>query len=94
MAANIAAKKGVTMPINIPPKKYGCILNDPPWDIEQKNARGAIRHYNLMKLSRIKAMPVADLLAENAHVWLWVASITLTLLVLSCDCIFAAPFSS
>ncbi len=65
------------MPINIPPKKYGCILNDPPWDIEQKNARGAIRHYSLLTLGRIKAMPVADLLEDNAHVWLWVTNATL-----------------
>ncbi|GHU53580.1 DNA methyltransferase [Clostridia bacterium] len=58
-------------------KKYRTILADPPWDIEQKGARGAIKHYNLMPLECIKAMPVADLCEENAHCWLWVTNATL-----------------
>jgi N6-adenosine-specific RNA methylase IME4 len=29
-----------------------------------------------MTLDRIKAMPVADLVAENAHLWLWVTNAT------------------
>ncbi len=58
-------------------KLYKTIVADPPWDIEQKGARGAVQHYNLMTLDRIKAMPVAELLDENAHVWLWVTNATL-----------------
>ena len=30
-----------------------------------------------MSLDRIKAMPVADLAAKNAHLWLWVTNATL-----------------
>ena len=60
------------------PTKYKTILADPPWDIQQKvKSRGAIRHYNLMTLDRIKAMPIADLVEENAHCWLWVTNATL-----------------
>ena len=60
------------------PTKYKTILVDPPWDIQQKGkSRGAIRHYNLMTLDRIKAMPIADLVEENAHCWLWVTNATL-----------------
>lgn len=60
------------------PTKYKTILADPPWDIQQKGkSRGAIRHYNLMTLDRIKAMPIADLVEENAHCWLWVTNATL-----------------
>ena len=52
--------------------KYATILADPPWDINQKGRYGAENHYDLMPLSRIKAMPVADLCEENAHLWLWI----------------------
>lgn len=59
---------------NKPKKLYKTLLIDPPWDIEQKGARGAIKHYPLMPLDKIKAMPVADLVEENAHIWLWVTN--------------------
>jgi N6-adenosine-specific RNA methylase IME4 len=58
-------------------QKYSTILADPPWDVEQKGARGAGRHYNLMSLEQIKAMPVQDLMEENGHIWLWVTNATL-----------------
>ncbi|WP_100464761.1 MT-A70 family methyltransferase [Mycobacteroides abscessus] len=59
------------------PSRYRTILADPPWDTHQRGARGAIRHYSLMSLDRIKAMPVADLAADDAHLWLWVTNATL-----------------
>lgn len=55
-------------------KKYKTILADPPWDINQRgksNVRSAESHYALMPLDRIKAMPVADLCEDNAHLYLW-----------------------
>ena len=52
-------------------KKYKTILADPPWDINQRGNYGAIKHYDLMSLERIKAMPVADLCGDNAHLYLW-----------------------
>lgn len=65
--------------IHIPaaPPRFRTILADPPWDIEQKGARGAEMHYDLMTLDRIKAMPVADLAEDDAHLWLWVTNATL-----------------
>jgi N6-adenosine-specific RNA methylase IME4 len=59
------------------PQKFKTILADPPWDIQQKGNYGAVNHYNLMTLDRIKAMPVADLVEDNAHCWLWVTNATL-----------------
>lgn len=56
-------------------KKFKTILADPPWDINQrgKNSnRSAEHHYELMPLDRIKAMPIADLCKENAHLYLWI----------------------
>ena len=57
--------------------KFTTLLADPPWDVQQKGARGAERHYDLMSLDRIKAMPISDLMAEDAHLWLWVTNATL-----------------
>lgn len=53
-------------------KKFKTILADPPWSKFQSGKRGAIQHYDLMPLDRIKAMPIADLCEENAHLYLWV----------------------
>ncbi|MDE7415060.1 MAG: cytosine methyltransferase [Lachnospiraceae bacterium] len=58
-------------------KRYKTILVDPPWDIQQKGARGAARHYNLMTLESIKALPVQDLAEKNSHCWLWVTNATM-----------------
>lgn len=55
--------------------KYRTILADPPWSINQrgkKSNRSAESHYPLMPLEQIKAMPISDLAAENAHLYLWV----------------------
>ena len=59
------------------PGRYRTILADPPWDIQQQGARGAGQHYSLMPLDAVKAMPVADLAAPDAHCWLWVTNATL-----------------
>jgi N6-adenosine-specific RNA methylase IME4 len=61
----------------MPKRKYKTILADPPWDVQQKGTYGAIHHYNLLSLERIKAMPIADLCEDNAHCWLWVTNGTL-----------------
>ena len=58
-------------------KKYKTLLADPPWDVMQKGSLGAHNHYNLMTLERIKTMPVADLMEENAHLYLWVTNAVL-----------------
>lgn len=64
---------------NKPKKLYKTVMADPPWDIQQKGvSRGAARHYNLMTLSQIKNMPIADLVdPEGSHCWLWVTNATL-----------------
>lgn len=58
-------------------RRYGCILADPPWNHNQVGAWGASEHYSLMTLERIKAMPIAELAAENSHCWLWVTNSSL-----------------
>ena len=58
-------------------KLYRTIIADPPWDLQQKGNYGAVNHYNLMSLDKIKTMPVSDLCEEDAHCWLWVTAATL-----------------
>lgn len=59
-------------------KKYKTILADPPWKFSSQRGRNSNRsaesHYELMPLDRIKAMPVADLCEENAHLFLWICN--------------------
>lgn len=53
-------------------RRFRTILADPPWEIGQKDGRyGAHRHYPLMTLDRITALPVADLAEDDAHLYLW-----------------------
>lgn len=61
----------------VPQSRFRTILADPPWDVQQKGARGAEQHYHLMSLERIAAMPVAELAEDDAHLWLWVTNATL-----------------
>lgn len=53
---------------------YRTIYCDPPWPEYGggKSKRGADRHYPLMSVSKIKALPI-DKLADSAgcHLWLW-----------------------
>lgn len=53
-------------------RKYGCIYADPPWDYENQSTRAATgNHYVTMTLDDIKALPVAQLAADEAHLHLW-----------------------
>lgn len=56
---------------------FNTILADPPWDVQQRGALGAQRHYPLMTVSEICALPVMHLAEQNAHLWLWVTNATL-----------------
>lgn len=66
------------VPENIPKSPlFRTIVADPPWSKNQTSCcgyGGAIGHYDLMSLDRIKQMPVADLADENAHLYLWVTN--------------------
>lgn len=67
--------KDYRIPNHIPkPPKFRTIVADPPWSKNQGGKLGALNHYDLMSLERIKAMPVAELADDNAHLWLWVTN--------------------
>ncbi len=54
---------------------FATIVADPPWDFRTYSEKGAGRspsaHYPTMGLDDIKALPVADLAARNACLFLW-----------------------
>ena len=56
---------------------FATILADPPWDVFQSTGRGAHRHYQLMTVEQIAALPVERLAQTDAHLWLWVTNATL-----------------
>jgi N6-adenosine-specific RNA methylase IME4 len=56
---------------------FRTILADPPWDVLQRGGRGADRHYSVMTVEKIAALPVGKLASADAHLWLWVTNATL-----------------
>lgn len=67
------------MTVQAAARHFATILADPPWDVLQRGGanRGAIQHYRLMPVGLIAALPVEPLVAEAAHLWLWVTNSTL-----------------
>lgn len=52
--------------LGLPPGGFATILVDPPWPLQSGE-----KHYRTMSLARIKALPVGQLAARDAHLWLW-----------------------
>ena len=50
----------------LPPGGFATILVDPPWPLQSGE-----KHYRTMSLARITALPVGQLAARDAHLWLW-----------------------
>lgn len=58
-------------------KKYKTILADPPWQFQNRTGKMAPEHkrlsrYETMKLPDIIALPVAQIVEDTAHLYLWV----------------------
>lgn len=61
--------------------KYFTILADPPWAMKMTGSYLLSRHmrpaklvYPTMPTEQIKAMPIGELAADGAHLWLWVTN--------------------
>jgi N6-adenosine-specific RNA methylase IME4 len=58
---------------------FGCIMADPPWYFRSyaavtnhdNSSRAIEKHYSTMNLRDIMAMPVRDVAARDAHLFLW-----------------------
>jgi len=58
-------------------KKFHTVLADPPWRFQNKTGKMAPEHkrlnrYCTMKLNEIMELPVQDVTADTAHLYLWV----------------------
>ena len=58
-------------------KKYNTIYADPPWQFQNRTGKVAPEHkrltrYETMSLPDIKALPIAEIADDKAHLYLWV----------------------
>lgn len=56
---------------------FSTVLADPPWRFQNRTGKVAPEHkrlgrYGTMSLEEIKDLPVSDVCAKNAHLYLWV----------------------
>lgn len=58
----------------LPRGHFGALLADPPWRFKSNSVarpgQNAMRHYGCMTVADIAALPVTDLCARNAHLFL------------------------
>jgi N6-adenosine-specific RNA methylase IME4 len=68
------------MMIDLPQRHFGAIVVDPPWHFRARTAlqvgnwtsrRDAEKHYKVMGLDEIAALPVRDLALPDSHLFLW-----------------------
>lgn len=71
------AEPGPFADLHPPPQGYCTIVADPPWPFGAVTGPGGRRRratrlgYSTMTVDDISALPVADLAAPDAHLWLW-----------------------
>lgn len=59
--------------------QFQCVLADPPWYFKTRGAFGQVKpgsraadcHYSTLNLDQIKALPVGEIAATDAHLFLW-----------------------
>lgn len=63
---------------DLPQGHFGCIYADPPWHFRarteiqtQNGSRSVEKHYSTLRLDDIKALPVRDVAAKDAHLFIW-----------------------
>lgn len=66
-----------TLKTTVTGRKFPTILADPPWRFQNKTGKVAPEHcrlnrYKTMALDDIKSLPVCDVAADTAHLYLWV----------------------
>lgn len=61
----------------LPPGPFGTIVADPPWRFSNRTGKvapehGRLHRYQTMDFAEIAGLPVADVAAPSAHLYLWV----------------------
>jgi N6-adenosine-specific RNA methylase IME4 len=61
--------------VTLPAGPFGAVLADPPWRFrtwsETNQAKSASRHYQLMEMADMEAMPVAEVAADDCVLLMW-----------------------
>ena len=55
----------------LPDKRYATVVIDPPWSMPPTGVAQMNIHYKTMSLEEIAALPIADVLAEDAWLFCW-----------------------
>jgi N6-adenosine-specific RNA methylase IME4 len=54
---------------------FSTIAADPPWRYDDSSVRGGVdHHYDTLSIEQICAMPVGELAAPDAHLYLWITN--------------------
>lgn len=74
---NIVSEAGIDLLARTAGQKFSTILADPPWQFQNRTGKMAPEHkrlnrYGTMVLDEIIALPVEQLTADTAHLYLWV----------------------
>lgn len=59
---------------DLPPGPFACLVLDPPWrygDNLPGPGRGSAKHYGTLSVVELRQLPVPDLAAPDAHLWIW-----------------------
>lgn len=60
---------------DLPAGPFTTVVADPPWDYGRPNQRSSAgKHYRTMRNEEIAALPVRHVVAESAHLYLWVTN--------------------
>jgi N6-adenosine-specific RNA methylase IME4 len=75
--SNIVSAAGSDLLLQAAGQSFKTVLADPPWQFQNRTGKMAPEHkrlnrYGTMKLDDILALPVAQLAADSAHLYLWV----------------------
>ncbi len=74
---DIASDAGTELLVRAAGQSFATILADPPWQFQNRTGKMAPEHkrlsrYSTMALDDILALPVSQLTADTAHLYLWV----------------------
>jgi len=75
--AEPALDAGADLLARVGGRRFQTILADPPWQFQNRTGKMAPEHkrlnrYGTMDLAGIKTLPIAEIAAEPAHLYLWV----------------------
>ena len=77
MDTNVVPDAAADLLASVAGQEFACVLADPPWQFTNRTGKMAPEHrrlsrYETLDLAAISALPVAQIAAPMAHLYLWV----------------------